>query len=88
MTTVERTLYAAEDTFFDGGEQAFFFNFCQQSVCLAQNFLCSLLDDTILLKFYFITDVSAVIEDILCVFDCQISVLHQRSMNCFGQHTG
>ena len=70
VTTVKRTLYAAENTFFAGGEETFLFNLCQQIVSFAQNFLCSLLNDTVLLELYFIAEMSAVIEDVLLLVPC------------------
>lgn len=39
VAAVERTLYAAEDAFFNCGEQAFLFDLGQQSICLTQNLL-------------------------------------------------
>ena len=37
---------------------------CEQFVSFAQNFLRSLLNDTVLLELYFIAEMSAVIEDV------------------------
>ena len=51
VATIKRTLYAAKNTFFDGGEEAFFFNLREQFVSFAQNFLRSLLNDTVCLSF-------------------------------------
>ena len=51
VTTIKRTLYAAKNTFFDGGEESFFFNLREQFVSLAQNFLRSLLNNLLLFLF-------------------------------------
>ena len=69
VSAVERTLYTAEYTFFDGGEESFLFNFCKKFISLAQNLLSTLLDYSVFLELNFISDMSAVVEDISCIFN-------------------
>ena len=81
MPTVERTLDSTEFALLNCLKEPFLFNLGQQRVGLAEHLLRAALDYTVLFELNFFTDVFAVIEDVLRIFNGEVSVVHVRSMD-------